>query len=96
MDRVIYLTMAGAKAAMQRQEAVSHNLANVSTTGFRAELVAHRAVPVRGDGASTRVYALETTPGYDAQPGTVSATVTPERRARRRMASSHAAARAVV
>jgi len=74
MDRVIYLTMSGAKAAMQRQEVVSNNLANASTTGFRAELVAHRAVPVRGDGASTRVYAIETTPGYNPDPGPVSAT----------------------
>jgi flagellar basal-body rod protein FlgF len=40
---------------------LSHNLANVSTNGFRAELQAFRAVPVRGDGASTRAYALETT-----------------------------------
>lgn len=74
MDRVIYLTMNGAKAAMQRQEVVSNNLANVSTTGFRAELMAHRAVPVRGDGASTRVYAIETTPGYNAEPGPITTT----------------------
>ena len=36
MDRVIYLAMAGAKANMQRQDVLSHNLANASTTGFRA------------------------------------------------------------
>ncbi|MBB5205939.1 flagellar basal-body rod protein FlgF [Inhella inkyongensis] len=69
MDRMIYNSMAGAKAAMQRQEVLAHNLANVSTTGFRAELQAFRAVPVRGDGASTRVYALETTVGYDDKAG---------------------------
>jgi flagellar basal-body rod protein FlgF len=68
MDRMIYLSMAGAKAAMQRQDVLSHNLANVTTNGFRAELQAFRAVPVRGDGASTRAFALETTIGYnDAQ-----------------------------
>lgn len=74
MDRLIYLSMAGAKATMQRQEVLAHNLANVSTTGFRAELTAFRAVPVRGDGASTRVYALESTPGYNNDAGTVAAT----------------------
>jgi flagellar basal-body rod protein FlgF len=74
MDRVIYLAMSGAKAALQRQEVVSNNLANVSTTGFRAELVAFRAVPVQGDGASTRVFALETTPGYNADPGPITPT----------------------
>ncbi len=74
MDRMIYLSMAGAKATMQRQDALAHNLANVSTVGFRAELAAFRAVPVEGSGASTRVYAIETTPGYDATPGQVSGT----------------------
>lgn len=77
MDRMIYLSMAGAKAMMQRQETLANNLANASTTGFRAELQAFRAVPVRGDGASTRVYALETTTGYDATPGVVHATGRP-------------------
>ena len=74
MDRVIYLAMAGAKATMQRQDVLAHNLANASTTGFRAEMMAFRAVPVLGDGASTRVYAIESTPGYNADPGPVTAT----------------------
>ncbi|MBS0447586.1 MAG: flagellar basal-body rod protein FlgF [Proteobacteria bacterium] len=74
MDRLIYLSMSGAKAAMQRQDALANNLANVSTPGFRAELEAFRAVPVQGSGASTRVYALETTTGYDASPGAITAT----------------------
>ncbi len=74
MDRMIYLSMSGAKATMQRQDALANNLANVSTTGFRAELAAFRAVPVEGSGASTRVYTLESTPGYDATPGTVTST----------------------
>ena len=74
MDRVIYLAMAGAKATLQRQDVLAHNLANASTNGFRAEMMAVRAVPVRGDGASTRVYALETTPGYNAEPGPIAST----------------------
>jgi flagellar basal-body rod protein FlgF len=74
MDRMIYLSMSGAKATMQRQDTLANNLANVSTVGFRAELAAFRAVPVEGSGASTRVYALESTPGYDATPGTVTST----------------------
>ena len=77
MDRLIYLSMAGAKATMQRQEVLANNLANVSTTGFRAELQAFRAVPVRGDGASTRVYALESTVGHNEQGGVVQSTGRP-------------------
>ena len=48
MDRVIYLAMAGAKAMMQRQDVLAHNLANATTPGFRAELTAFRSVPVLG------------------------------------------------
>jgi flagellar basal-body rod protein FlgF len=69
MDRMIYLSMSGAKVAMQRQDTLAHNLANTATTGFREELAATRAVPVLGDGASTRVYSLETTVGYKAASG---------------------------
>ena len=74
MDRMIYLSMSGAKAALQRQDVLSNNLANASTNGFRAELTAFRAVPVRGDGASTRVYALESTPGYNSEQGPIQQT----------------------
>jgi flagellar basal-body rod protein FlgF len=69
--------MAGAKATLQRQDVLANNLANASTTGFRAELQAFRAVPVLGDGASTRVYALESTVGHDNRVGPVQATGRP-------------------
>jgi flagellar basal-body rod protein FlgF len=74
MDRLIYLAMSGAKATLQRQDQLANNLANASTNGFRAELQAFRAVPVRGDGASTRVYALESSVGHDPRSGPVQAT----------------------
>jgi flagellar basal-body rod protein FlgF len=77
MDRMIYLSMSGAKATMQRQDVLANNLANASTVGFRAELHAFRSVPVEGSGASTRVYALESTPGYSDAPGVVSNTGRP-------------------
>ena len=74
MDRLIYLAMSGAKATMQRQDSLANNLANASTTGFRAEMQAFRAVPVRGDGATTRVYALESTVGADMRAGPMQST----------------------
>jgi flagellar basal-body rod protein FlgF len=74
VDRLIYLSMSGAKATLQRQDSLANNLANVSTTGFRAELQAFRAVPVRGDGATTRVYALESSVGYNSAAGPVQTT----------------------
>ena len=74
MDRLIYLSMAGAKATLQRQDTLANNLANASTNGFRAEMQAFRAVPVRGEGATTRVYALESTIGHDTRSGPVQST----------------------
>jgi flagellar basal-body rod protein FlgF len=74
VDRVIYTAMSGANAAMYRQQLLSNNLANVNTNGFRAEMATFRHVPVRGEGASTRVHALEATAGHLDLPGTVSTT----------------------
>jgi len=69
MDRLIYTAMSGANAAANRQSVLANNLANVSTNGFRAELSTYRAVPVRGDGSTTRVMALEATSGFSDLPG---------------------------
>lgn len=74
MDRLIYTAMTGANAAQQRQQVLSNNLANLSTPGFRAELSTFRAVPIRGDGASTRVFAAEATAGHSDAPGAVTQT----------------------
>ena len=63
MDRLIYTAMSGAQQSFNRQAVVSNNLANVSTTGFRGQIDAMRAVPVQGDGAlRTRVSVMATTP----------------------------------
>jgi flagellar basal-body rod protein FlgF len=69
VDRVIYTAMSGAKATLARQDALANNLANASTAGFRADLSAFRAVPVRGDGAPTRVHSVEATAGFDPSEG---------------------------
>lgn len=74
MDRMIYTAMTGASAAQYRQQVLANNLANVSTPGFRAEMSTFRAVPVRGDGASTRVFSVEATAGHSDLPGSISQT----------------------
>ncbi|MFQ3788124.1 flagellar basal body rod protein FlgF [Halomonas sp. A29] len=75
MDRILYTAMSGAKQSMDQQSVVSHNLANVSTSGFRAQLHAMRAVPVQGDGAlPTRVSVAATTPGSDFSHGPITHT----------------------
>jgi len=74
MDRLIYTAMTGANAAAHRQAVLSNNLANASTNGFRAEMATYRAVPLRGDGSPTRVFALEATSGHSDLPGSVQRT----------------------
>ncbi len=69
MDRLIYTAAAGARALMQRQDGITHNLANANTPGFRADQVAFRAVPVQGQGATTRVVTLEASAGFDERAG---------------------------
>lgn len=74
MDRMIFTAMTGANAAAQRQQVLANNLANASTPGFRAELATFRSVPVRGDGTTSRVFALEATAGHLDTPGPVNTT----------------------
>ncbi|MFY9606894.1 MAG: flagellar basal body rod protein FlgF, partial [Thermoplasmata archaeon] len=52
----------------------SHNLANASTPGFRAQLDSFRAVPVISDGLPTRVFVVDSTVGTDFTPGTIHST----------------------
>lgn len=71
MDRMLYLSMTAAKNTLQAQAVNSHNLANVSTTGFRADLSQFRSMPVLGEGYASRVYALEERPGIDFSHGRI-------------------------
>lgn len=71
MDHVIYTAMSAANGALNRQAVTAGNLANSSTTGFRAQLSAFRAAPVVGDTLQTRTLVVESTPGHDATPGPV-------------------------
>jgi flagellar basal-body rod protein FlgF len=69
MDRLIYTAMTGAKHILEQQATVSHNLANASTTGFRAQIDAFRAVPVQSEGLPTRAFVVDSTVGSDFAPG---------------------------
>lgn len=71
MDRLIYVAMSGAKQTMQQQATVANNLANLTTTGFRAQNVAFRAAPVLGEGMPTRAFAVDSTPNSDFRPGAI-------------------------
>lgn len=74
MDKLIYTAMTGAKATMGQQAAVANNLANVSTTGFRAEMHRLRAVPVQSEALPTRAFVVDSTEGSDFSSGPMSQT----------------------
>lgn len=71
MDRAIYTAMGAANAALNRQAVTANNLANASTNGFRAKLMAYRAVPVNGPSVPTRTLVAESTPWNDTTMGAV-------------------------
>jgi flagellar basal-body rod protein FlgF len=74
MDRLIYTVASGTKHILEQQATTSNNLANVSTTGFRAQLDTFRAVPVRSDGMPTRAFVVDNTVGSDFSAGALQVT----------------------
>ncbi|OCG05305.1 flagellar biosynthesis protein FlgF [Gilliamella sp. wkB178] len=69
MDRVIYTAMSAASQVLNRQSVTTHNLANVTTTGFRAQLTTMKAVAVVGNDQPTRTMVTATTPTFDSTLG---------------------------
>lgn len=77
MDKALFIAMTGAKHNMMAQTARSNNLANVNTTGFRADFEQARAMPVFGQHHPSRVYALTERPATDVQQGSYNHTGRP-------------------
>ncbi len=71
MDKMIYLAMNGAREVMLRQATNNNNLANLSTTGFRADFDSFNSVPVYGPGNPSRVYVEDQRSGVDQSSGPV-------------------------
>lgn len=77
IDRFAFTAMTGAKHAMGQLAATTHNMANLQTPGFREMLSMFRAVPVDGASADSRAFVVDSTPGADWTPGSVSPTGNP-------------------
>src|ERR1044072_3354775 len=69
MDRMLYVAMSGAKETLRAQGVNNHNIANASTTGFRADLAAFQSRAVDGSGYASRVYATTASTGWAHQSG---------------------------
>lgn len=77
MDKSLYVAMSGAKETLRAQAANNHNLANASTTGFKADLSAFQSRAVAGPGYASRVYATDATVGWDTAVGAQTTTGNP-------------------
>jgi flagellar basal-body rod protein FlgF len=74
MDRLVYTAMTGARHILEQQATTSNNLANATTTGFRAQLDSFRAVPVQSEGLPTRSFVVDSTVGADFRAGPIQTT----------------------
>lgn len=77
MDRSLYVAMTGAKDILDAQAVNNFNLANASTTGFKADLAAFQSQPVAGSGYASRVYATASMAGWDQSEGSLTTTGRP-------------------
>ena len=69
MDKALYVAMTGARASLQAQTTVSHNLANSDTPGFKEALANTEAFPIQGQGYASRIDALHVDAGFNRRIG---------------------------
>ncbi len=75
MDRFLYVAMTGARETQLAQSVTANNLANATTTGFRATLANAGHVSMQGPGhANARAYAVQQSQGVDMTPGPLQST----------------------
>ena len=74
MDHFIYIAASGASEAMFSQAINAHNLANASTTGFRADLLVAQSAHLSGGGLESRVFAGVQNQGIDFREGAINVT----------------------
>lgn len=69
MDKSLYVAMTGARASLQAQANVSHNLANANTAGFKQVLANTSPFPVTGPGWNSRVDTIYHDNGFNGRMG---------------------------
>ena len=74
MDKMLFIAMNGARQTMQAQTSISHNLANASTLGFKANLDSYSTWHVEGPGYNTRVYNRHDNSGVNLSSGSFTST----------------------
>jgi len=74
MDKMLWVSMTGADQMLDAQATIAHNMANASTTGYRADLHAFSSYLVQGPGYPTRVNTVAEQLGFDPRHGTFEGT----------------------
>ncbi len=74
MDKAIYIAMSGASRSMFQQRQHTNNLANVNTTGYKADFSQIMARNVEGNGLPTRVFTEATGTWSDISSGAMIST----------------------
>ncbi|AGH80570.1 flagellar basal body rod protein FlgF [Psychromonas sp. CNPT3] len=69
MDRLLYISMSGAKENMNALAIHANNLANANKTGFKSSFEQARSMQAYGEGLPTRVFSLAENPGQNFESG---------------------------
>jgi flagellar basal-body rod protein FlgF len=77
MDNMMYVAMSAARQVMIKQGTNNHNLANINTTGFKADIDNFKSMPVYGPGHPGRVYGEDHRAGIDHTQGQLISTGVP-------------------
>lgn len=74
MDKLLYISMTGAKEGLNALGVRGNNLANANTTGFKADLQQARAIQAFGEGMPSRVFSMTESPGQNFAQGSLKTT----------------------
>lgn len=74
---MVFIGALGARDAVIAQGVAANNLANASTTGFRADLARFQSEPLVGPGFDTRAFSTVAPTAVDLQPGSITPTGRP-------------------
>ena len=74
MDKALYIAMSGATRIMQTQQVKANNIANLSTTGFKADFNNAFAKALQGEGVDSRIHTRNVEQWTDMSGGALSQT----------------------
>jgi flagellar basal-body rod protein FlgF len=77
MDRLVYTALTGLRSQMAAQSTIANNIANASTTGYRADRVSFDRLVLQGSGFESRQLAAEEVEDFDRRAGTIVQTARP-------------------